>query len=57
MIAYLFQVRGGLSLADVNESDVEIVLKTKIGCCGRPKTAVFKLATEEEISRWLTTPM
>jgi hypothetical protein len=49
---YTFEVRNGLAIAQVEEEDVEGLLRKPIGCCGH-KRKVFFLATEGEVEKWL----
>lgn len=49
---YHFTTKNGLALALVREGDVAFLESKLMGCCGRPKTNVFRRATGEEITQW-----
>lgn len=48
---YLSIVRNNISLMEVDDDDVALFLSKKCGCCTNEKPC-FRIATEEEITRW-----
>ena len=51
---YVFVVKANISMAYVDEEDVECMLGVKAGCCGGRKKKVIFFADETHHRRWLT---
>ncbi len=51
---YIFTTKANISMAYVNEEDVECMLQVTAGCCGEKQKLVVFYGDETHVRRWET---